>query len=146
MLELFKRIRSRREELGISQDELAKMVGYKSRSSINKIELGKNDITQSKIMEIATALATTPEYLMGWTSEVSKHFNEDEVEIVDGYRSLPEESKKLVKGMIFQLNKTASADIENRSVMQKGLQNNGANGANIVDVGSSHFRQNVSVR
>ena len=55
MLELFKRIRSRREELGISQDELAKRVGYKSRSSINKIELGKNDITQSKIAEIAFA-------------------------------------------------------------------------------------------
>ena len=41
MLELFKRIRSRREELGISQDELAKRIGYKSRSSINKIEMGK---------------------------------------------------------------------------------------------------------
>lgn len=60
MLELFKRIRSRREGLGI-----------KSRSSINKIEMGKNDITQSKIMEIAKALNTTPEYLMGWVSTLT---------------------------------------------------------------------------
>lgn len=88
MLELFRRIRSRCEELGMSQEELAKRVGYKSRSSINKIELGKNDITQSKIAEIAVALDTTPEYLMGWQSEISKRVNEDEVEVVDGYRAL----------------------------------------------------------
>ena len=103
MLELFRRIRSRREELGMSQEELAKRVGYKSRSSINKIELGKNDITQSKIAEIALALGTTPEYLMGWQSEISKRVNEDEAELVDGYRSLSDEGKLLVKNMIGQL-------------------------------------------
>ena len=103
MLEIFRRIRSRREELGISQDELAKRCGYKSRSSINKIEMGKNDITQSKIMEIAEALSTTPEYLMGWTSEVAKQVNDDEAALVKGYRALPDESKRLVKSMIGQL-------------------------------------------
>ena len=103
MLELFRRIRSRREELGISQDELAKRVGYKSRSSINKIELGKNDITQSKIAEIAFALDTTPEYLMGWASDASKR-DKDEAELVDGYRALSDEGKRLIKGMIGQLN------------------------------------------
>ena len=40
----YERIRRRREELGLSQDELAKKLGYKSRSSINKIEKGENDI------------------------------------------------------------------------------------------------------
>jgi len=103
MLELFRRIRSRREELGISQDELAKRVGYKSRSSINKIEKGKNDITQSKIAEIAAALDTTPEYLMGWQNEM-KVVNAEEAEIVDGYRELNDEGKRLVVGMIRQLN------------------------------------------
>ena len=33
------RIKVRREELNMSQEELAKRIGYKSRSSINKIEL-----------------------------------------------------------------------------------------------------------
>lgn len=103
MLELFRRIRSRREELGISQDELARRVGYKSRSSINKIEKGKNDITQSKIAEIAAALDTTPEYLMGWQNE-TKLVNAEEAEIVDGYRELNDEGKRLVVGMIRQLN------------------------------------------
>ena len=36
------RIKERRIELGYTQDELAKKCGYKSRSSINKIELSRN--------------------------------------------------------------------------------------------------------
>lgn len=59
------RIRSRREELGLSQEALATTVGYKSRTSINKIELGKTDLPQSMIAKIANALQTTPGYIMG---------------------------------------------------------------------------------
>ena len=33
-------IKRRREELGITQEELSKRLGFKSKSSINKIELG----------------------------------------------------------------------------------------------------------
>ncbi|WP_019555239.1 helix-turn-helix domain-containing protein [Propionispira raffinosivorans] len=70
MLELYKRIRLKREELNLSQDELARKLGYKSRSSINKIEKGENDIPQSKIVAFAEALETTPEYLMGWENSI----------------------------------------------------------------------------
>jgi repressor LexA len=65
-MELRTRIRKRRLELKMSQAELAKKLGYISRSSIAKIEAGVNDLTQSKIMEFADALMTTPEYLMGF--------------------------------------------------------------------------------
>lgn len=68
-LELYKRIRQRREQLGLSQEELAQKMGYKSRSSINKIETGENDIPQSKIVAFARALNTSPSYLMGWEEE-----------------------------------------------------------------------------
>lgn len=64
-----KQIRERRTELGLTQDELAKKLGYKSKSSINKIELGVNDIPQSKIEQFAKALDTTPAYLMGWETK-----------------------------------------------------------------------------
>ena len=47
------RIKFKREELNISQDELARRLGYKSRSSINKIELGLQNLNQSKIKAIA---------------------------------------------------------------------------------------------
>lgn len=66
MSEIYQRIRQRRLELGLSQDELAKKLGYKSRSSINKIESGENDIPQSKISAFAKALNTTSSFLMGW--------------------------------------------------------------------------------
>lgn len=70
-MELYQRIKKRREELGLSQEELAKKMGYKSRSSINKIEMGENDIPQSKIIHFARALNTSPAYLMGWTEEIN---------------------------------------------------------------------------
>lgn len=72
MIELYHRIKRRREELNLSQDELAQRLGYKSRSSINKIEKGINDIPQSKIKAFAVALNTSPEYLMGWTDNKSQ--------------------------------------------------------------------------
>lgn len=64
-MELNQRIRNRRIEIGLSQDELAKRLGYKSRSTINKIELGINDIPQSKVVAFAQALDTTSAYLLG---------------------------------------------------------------------------------
>ena len=143
MLELFRRIRNRREELGISQDELAKRVGYKSRSSINKIELGKNDITQSKIVEIASALDTTPEYLMGWQVEMSKRVNDEESKLVDEYRLLNEEGKQLVRGMIYQLSKTKAltANVDNHNITQ-----NNKNGNNYYGITSGNFNSNVTVK
>lgn len=66
MTTLYDRIKARREELNMSQEDLANKLGYKSRSSINKIEKGENDIPQSKIAAFAKALDTTPGYLMGW--------------------------------------------------------------------------------
>lgn len=71
MTTLYDRIKARREELNMSQEDLANKLGYKSRSSINKIEKGENDIPQSKIAAFAKALDTTPGYLMGWEDSVS---------------------------------------------------------------------------
>ena len=64
------RIKKRRNELGMTQQELANKLGYKSKSSINKIELNGRNLTQRKIKLIADALQTTPEYIMGWDEEV----------------------------------------------------------------------------
>ena len=43
------RIRARREELGLTQEELATRLGYKSKSSINKIETGNNNLPMPKV-------------------------------------------------------------------------------------------------
>lgn len=88
------RIRQRREELNMTQDDLAKKLGYISRSSINKIELGHNNLKQSKIVQIAHALDTTPAYIMGWTfQEHERILSEAEQRIIMYYRQLSEEDK-----------------------------------------------------
>ena len=62
------RIRNRREQLNMSQDELAKKIGYKSRSSINKFETSRN-LPLDKVELVAKALDCPPSYLMGWTDD-----------------------------------------------------------------------------
>lgn len=94
------RIRMRRIDLGLSQEELAAKLGYAHKSSINKIELGLRNLTQSKIMAIAEALDTTPSYIMGWDDE------EPEID--------PEEVKmKEYYGLISQLDERGQEDVLN---------------------------------
>ena len=68
-MEVGERIRKRREQLGITQEELAKRVGYTSTSSVAKVEANANGMVQSKLLAFAKALQTTPSYLLGWEDE-----------------------------------------------------------------------------
>lgn len=74
MLELYVNIRKRREELGLNQTQLAKLIGYADKTMISKIEKGQVDLPQSKIVIIADALRTTPAALMGWEKEESAYY------------------------------------------------------------------------
>lgn len=73
---LGRRIRLCRENMHMSQETLAKLLGYKSKSSINKMESGINDIPQSTLKQIADILHTTPTFLIdGKTPEPAKPIN-----------------------------------------------------------------------
>lgn len=94
-----------RKKLGWTQEDLAKRMGYKSKSTINKIELGINDIPQSKIVQFSEVLGTTPAQLMGWKEE--KTSPSDKVELTEGeetllelFRRVPEDQQELVLQMI----------------------------------------------
>ena len=88
-----------RKRLGWTQEELAKRMGYKSKSTINKIELGINDIPQSKIVKFADVLGTTPAHLMGWSeNEIQETQSPDKQELTEGeklvlelFRKIPED-------------------------------------------------------
>ena len=82
MAKIGENIRRIREQNGLTQEELAHRMGYKSKSTINKIELGINDIPQSKIIKFAQCLNTTPTVLMGWVSEEVSKKNDAIVGIV----------------------------------------------------------------
>ena len=104
------RIKSRREELGMSQEDLAHRIGYKSKSSINKIELDIQQLRQSKIKQIADALETTTDYIMGWSEKkndepkekhditdlIKNQYGSDVYELVQLYSKLNEAGKKKI--------------------------------------------------
>ena len=58
------KLKACRERASLTQQELADRLGYKSKSAINKIELGVNDIAQKRIVSFAKALDTSLEYLL----------------------------------------------------------------------------------
>lgn len=110
MSDIYERIKSRRLELGLTTDELAQRMGYKTRSSITKIETGKSDIPQSKVKAFARALNTTTAYLMG--DDGAKNAPHG---IPAGFEPLPETaSVPLVGGIACGTPITAEQNIEAR--------------------------------
>ena len=57
-------IKKRRLELRMSQQDLADIMGYKTRSTIAKIESGENDVPHKKLKMFAEALDTSVEALI----------------------------------------------------------------------------------
>ena len=78
------RVKLLREQKGMTQEELATQLGYKSKSSVTHIERGR-DIPRSMVVKLADILDTTPAYLMGWEDEPEK----DELsELMEKYDSI----------------------------------------------------------
>lgn len=91
------RIKALRQKKGLSQEELAAKMGYKSRSSINKIELGINDITQTIIKKLAIALDTTPGYILGWVDEPGESTEDSKVKQDETQEPLTQDERQLLK-------------------------------------------------
>ena len=119
MSKIGENIRRIREANGLTQEELAQRMGYKSKSTINKIELGINDIPQSKIVKFANCLNTSPSVLMGWVSEETNKKNDvladivmqlrkdDELlSMVEALAKLNIEKRQAVKPVLFALSTT----------------------------------------
>ena len=103
-----------RKRLGWTQEELATKMGYKSKSTINKIELGINDIPQSKIVQFADVLGTTPAHLMGWNEDNIKEENisPDKGDLTEGekmwlelYNRVSDETREVLTAMMTSFDK-----------------------------------------
>lgn len=104
-------IAKRRKELGLTQEELATKLGYKSKSTINKIELGINDIPQAKVKRFAEVLDVSVPYLMGIEEEIENnpvqtaelHFemitDGDLIELYEYFKKLGPKQRKIVKDL-----------------------------------------------
>lgn len=108
-MDMYDRIRNRRKELGMTQDELARLTGYNDRSSIAKIEAKKADLSQSKIIAFAEALKVSTSYLMDGDNKdkINKKEEKDEVKtaardkkVFDKYSKLDEAKRKIVEALI----------------------------------------------
>ena len=73
---LGERIKSRRKELRMSQEELGNRIGF-TKSSISRIEHGDRAVSFENINKIASILEVDQKWLLGWTNEVQ--FSRDQL-------------------------------------------------------------------
>lgn len=96
------KIKARREYLGMSQKELAEKMGYKSHTTIAKIENGTNDVVQTNVVKFAEVLNTTIAYLMGWEEEenTTEELSDGEKMILELFRAIPDDKKQMAIEML----------------------------------------------
>lgn len=58
-------VRQLREKQGLSQEQLANQLGYRDRSTIAKIETGKQGLSQKKIRQLAAFFNVSINHIMG---------------------------------------------------------------------------------
>lgn len=117
------RIKARRNELMLSQRDLCEKMGYSNHSTIGKIEAGKVDIPQSRIVQFADVLGVSVPYLMGWEEEIQQNpvgLVEKQIEILSDndfiglfadYRLLDDDKRKIVKDLIRSLAETKKSEV-----------------------------------
>lgn len=102
-------IKRLRELKGWSQETLARKMGYKSKSTINKIESNVNDVNQTTLNKFADVFKCDPVEIIGvpgHTETLSVYtpamptydFNNEEKEIISAYRK----SDSLTKAMVLR--------------------------------------------
>ena len=72
------RIASYRKDKGLSQEELAHLLGYKSRSTINKIETGEREVPRNMIAQLSIILNVSPLDILGENEKSSSPVNKRE--------------------------------------------------------------------
>lgn len=99
-----KRIRQRRLQLGMSQEELAFKIGT-SQKQISRYERDDSDFTGKVLLKLADALETTSDYILGITDSPDREVREDnldelETEIFTLLRSQPEDERRRALSVI----------------------------------------------
>lgn len=98
-------IRARREALGLTQEELAKRVGFSGKAAISLYELDERDIKMSDIEKWANALnMDVMEFYKGRASENSiTIYDEELIAVIKKYYKLPKEKQELARNLILNL-------------------------------------------
>ena len=118
-----RRIRNERERQGLTQDELARKMGYKNRSVVSTMEAA-TELSLKKVKKVAAALDVDPGYLMGYPSKyadmeipfdadlkkafekliaesyVKQVLSDAEIAIIKRYRELNDDQKQMILKML----------------------------------------------
>ena len=120
------RIKNRRLELHLSQEELAKKAGYTDKTSISKLENAGDTVSMKQINRLAPALECTSAYLMGWEGIGSILYNylsdntdptPEEKEMIKRFRRITPQTQKIVTNII---------DTEYAEIIEKEKNQNSA--------------------
>ena len=117
MLELYTNIKRYRQLNMLTQEDLAKKVGYADKGMISRVENGKIDLSQSQIIKFAEALNVSPGVLMGIDTNSNedksaassaaalniKGYSEKEKRFIDVYLNLSPEDQDLLETMLYRI-------------------------------------------
>lgn len=130
MANVGKNIAAARKRAGMTQEELASRVGYKTKSAINKIEAGLRDLPQKKIAAFANALGVTPGHLMGWDEKPAEELqgmgalaaellmDQDAMEMAREYMQLNEVDRYAVRLVMASMGRNKNATDAGASVAE----------------------------
>jgi transcriptional regulator with XRE-family HTH domain len=98
-MELGDRIKALREKRDWSQTMLAKKIGV-SKSVMSRIEAGTRPLEDSLLIKLSDVLEESSDYLLGIAEKGSDKLSNNDREIVDSIRRLPEFQKSAVKTLV----------------------------------------------
>lgn len=91
------RIRKRREDLGLTQEELAARLGYRSKTTICKMERPESNPTMDTVRAYADALGVSPAWLMWGDPEVNQDLTltDQEREVILALRQADDQARRM---------------------------------------------------
>lgn len=114
------RLREAREKAGLDQNELAKLVGNITNSSISNYEKGTSFPKTEVLFKLFNVLGTTPNFLfqdeidINKISKMKKNISKKEEEIIDKYNSLDAYGKNLIDKILELECERCKNDLKNK--------------------------------
>ncbi len=117
-MSFYQRIRDLREDADKTQTDVAEYLGTTAQY-YGKYEKGEREIPLSRAIELAEYYGISLDYLAGRSNDkecaLSESFQEDEMKIIEGFRSLTERNKGKVELFIEQLIQSQKAEIKHKN-------------------------------
>lgn len=118
-MEFKDRLINLRKELNLTQEELAKKIGY-TRTAISAWEIGRNEPSNADTIKLANFFGVSTDYLLGKSDirnpeETKINIDEAEVSFLTGVKGLNETNKMIIKNTLEALLAKQEKDIKNQN-------------------------------